>query len=72
MAKVRVVGPRIDVESAKAMVDSGEAIIVDVVATHVWPSMTRTIEGSIRIPPDEVEARFAELPREKTIITYCT
>ncbi len=72
MAKVRVVGPRIDVESAKAMVDSGEAIILDVVAAHVWPSMTRTIKGSIRLPPQEVEARFAELPPEKTIITYCT
>lgn len=72
MAKVRVAGPRIDVERAKAMVDSGEAIIVDVVAAHVWPAMTRTIQGSIRIPPQEIEARFEELPRGKSIITYCT
>lgn len=54
------------------MVDSREAIILDVVAAHVWPSMTRTIQGSIRIPPQEVEARFNELPRDKTIIPYCT
>ena len=72
MAKVRVVGPRIGVEKAKAMVDSGEALIVDVVAAHVWPSMSRTIQGSIRIPPQEIEARFGELPRDKTLITYCT
>ena len=54
------------------MVDSGKALILDVVASHVWPSMTRTIHGSIRIPPEEIEARLGELPRDKTMITYCT
>jgi rhodanese-related sulfurtransferase len=67
-----VKGPRIDVEAAKAMFDAGQAVIVDVVASHVWPSMTRTIEGSIRIPPEEIETRHEELPRDKTIILYCT
>ena len=72
MGKVRVVGPRIEVAEAKAMVDAGEAVILDVVASHVWPSMTRIIPGSIRIPPEEVEERYRELPRDKTIIAYCT
>ncbi len=54
------------------MVDAGEAVILDVVASHVWPSMTRIIPGSIRIPPEEVEQRYRELPREKTIIAYWT
>jgi rhodanese-related sulfurtransferase len=72
MANVRVVGPRIDAAEAKAIIDAGEAIILDAVASHVWSSMARTIQGSIRIPPEEVKDRFAELPRDKTIITYCT
>ena len=72
MSAVRVVGPRIDVHEAKAMVDAGEAVILDVVATHVWPSMARTIEGSIRIPPDAIQNRFGELPRDKAVIAYCT
>jgi rhodanese-related sulfurtransferase len=72
LTRARVKGPRIDVESAKAMMDAGEAVIVDVVASHVWPSMTRTIDGSIRIPPEEIETRHEELPRDKTIILYCT
>ena len=72
MGKVRVVGPRIEVAEAKSMVDAGEAVILDVVASHVWPSMTRIIPGSIRIPPEEVEERYRELPRDKTIIAYCT
>ncbi len=72
MGKVRVVGPRIEVGEAKAMTDTGEAVILDVVASHVWPSMTRTIPGSIRIPPEEIGKRYPELPRDKTIIAYCT
>jgi rhodanese-related sulfurtransferase len=54
------------------MVDAGEAIVLDIVASHVWPAMTRTIQGSIRIPPEEIQARFGELPRDKAIIAYCT
>lgn len=72
MGKVRVAGPRIEADAAKAMVDSGEALILDVVASHIWPSMTRTIQGSIRIPPEEIETRFHELPRDKAILAYCT
>ena len=61
-----------EVVDAKAMADAGDAVILDVVASHVWPSMTRTISGSVRIPPEEVGTRFDELPRDKTIIAYCT
>lgn len=72
ITRARVKGPRIDAETAKALLDAGEAVVVDVVASHVWPSMTRIIEGSIRIPPEEIETRHEELPRDKTIILYCT
>ncbi len=72
MATARVVGPRIDVAEAKALVDSGEAIILDVVASHVYPSMSHTIRGSMRIAPEEIKDRFDELLRDKTIIAYCT
>jgi rhodanese-related sulfurtransferase len=72
MTTARVAGPRIDAAQAKAYVDSGEAIILDVVASHVYPSMSRIIRGSIRIPPEEIKTRFGELPRDKIIIAYCT
>jgi rhodanese-related sulfurtransferase len=72
MGNVRVVGPRIEASDAKVMVDAGEAIVLDVVASHVWPAMARTLPGSIRIPPEEIGKRFGELPRDKTIIAYCT
>ena len=62
MGKIRVVGPRIEVAEAKALLEAGEAVVLDVVASRVWPSMTRTIPGSIRIPPEEVEKQFSHLP----------
>ena len=72
MRNVRVVGPGIEASEAKAMVDAGEAVVLDVVASHIWPAMARTIQGSIHIPPEEIEERLGELPRDKTIIAYCT
>lgn len=72
MGNVRLVGPRIEASKAKAMVDAGDAIVLDIVASHVWPAMTRTIQVLIRIPPEEISTRFGELPSDKTIIAYCT
>lgn len=72
MVTARVVGPWIDVDSAKAMIDDGQAMMLDVVASHVWPSMSRTIAGAIRIPPEEIGERIGELPSDRTIIAYCT
>ncbi len=72
MSTVRVVGPRIDVTQAKALLDAGEAVVVDSVASHIWPSMSRIIQGAIRIPPEEIKNREGELPRDKTVIVYCT
>jgi rhodanese-related sulfurtransferase len=61
-----------DVIQSKALLDAGEAVVLDSVASHVWPSMSRVIQGAIRIPPEEIQDRFGELPRDKTILIYCT
>jgi rhodanese-related sulfurtransferase len=63
---------RIDASDAKAKVDAGEAIILDVVASHVWPQMHRAIAGAIRIDPSEIGERYRELPTQRLIIAYCT
>ena len=63
---------RVDPAETKARVEAGEAIILDVVAPHVWPQMHRAIAGAIRIDPSEIEQRYHELPLERQIIAYCT
>jgi rhodanese-related sulfurtransferase len=63
---------RIDPAEAKARIDAGEAIVLDVVTPIGWAQLDRVIPGAVRIPPDEVAERWRELPTERTIIAYCT
>jgi rhodanese-related sulfurtransferase len=63
---------RIEPTDAKARVDAGEAIILDVVAPMAWEQLDRSIGGAVRIAPDELADRWRELPRERAIIAYCT
>ena len=63
---------RIGARDAKRLVDAGEAIVLDVVASGVWEALEEAVPGAVRIPPDEIGTRFGELPREKAIVAYCT
>ena len=63
---------RIDPADARARVDAGEAIVLDVVSPMAWEQLDRAVHGAVRISPDELGERWQELPRERTIIAYCT
>jgi len=63
---------RITPQKAKAMVEAGKALFLDVVSSSVYPLMRKAIAGAIRIAPEELADRVEELPRSTTIITYCT
>jgi len=65
-------GLRISPAEAKRRVDAGEAIVLDVVAPGTWAELEVVVRGAVRIPPDRIEERFAELPRDRDIIAYCT
>ena len=63
---------RISPAEAKARVDAGQAIILDVVAPAAWDQLDVAIAGALRIPPDQVDGRLSDLPRDRDIIAYCT
>ena len=63
---------RIGPAEAKARVDAGKAIILDVVSPGTWEQMPRVVSGAIRISPGEIEQRYRELPTDKQVIAYCT
>ena len=63
---------RIGARDAKRLVDAGEAIVLDVVASGVWEALEEAVPGAVRIPPEEIGSRFGELPRGKAIVAYCT
>jgi rhodanese-related sulfurtransferase len=65
--------PKISVQDAKKMMDRGEGVLfVDSRNPQAWGSSTSKLPGAVRVPADDVQSHVNELPRDRTIITYCT
>jgi rhodanese-related sulfurtransferase len=45
---------------------------VDARNPEAWRGSNEKLPGAIRIPADEVAKHVGDLPRDRTIITYCT
>ncbi len=80
-----IVVPRIDPASAKAKLDAGEAVALDVTSSLVYPAVSHRLPGAIRIPPEpiirglqaarpaaEIAKHFESLPPDRDIVAYCT
>ncbi|HEX8926032.1 MAG TPA: VTT domain-containing protein [Terriglobales bacterium] len=68
-----LIADRITPEELKARLDDNSAVaIVDL--RHALDSLAdpRTLPGALRIDPDELEARYKEIPGEGEVILYCT
>lgn len=61
---------RITPEEARAAVEKGKAIIVDVRGAESYNA--GHVKGARLIPINEIGSRASELPRDKMIITYCS
>ena len=61
---------RVSLEDAKAALDAGTAVFVDVRGVEAY-NMSH-IPGSLSIPLAELESRLTELDPNQWIITYCT
>ena len=61
---------RMEPAAAKAQLDAASALFVDVRGESDYAS--GHIPGAVLIPLEETETRYTELPRDRTIITYCT
>ena len=58
---------RITIEELKALVATKMPVLI----LDVRNEIDTKIKGAVHIPLGEVEARAAELPREREIVTYC-
>lgn len=61
---------RITPAEAKALLDAGQAVLYDARSAESYASQHAA--GAISFPEEDVEARFGELPTDKTLIFYCT
>ena len=60
---------RISVDDAKAMLEEGESVVIDVRQPNEW--VAGHIAGAQHIPVDEVLNRVDELPKDKNLLFVC-
>ena len=64
---------RITVKDGKERLDRGEDIFfVDTRNPKAWGEAETKLPGAIRVPADQVEQHFADIPRDRPIVSYCT
>ncbi|HVG33634.1 MAG TPA: rhodanese-like domain-containing protein [Pyrinomonadaceae bacterium] len=63
----------ISAEDAWKLVEQGmNPVFIDTRNARHWAQSDVKIPGALRIWREELEARIEEVPRGRTIITYCT
>jgi rhodanese-related sulfurtransferase len=67
-------GPaRIELDEFKRKFDRGEPVyIIDTRSPRDREASDVKIPGAVRLHFRDIEARLDELPRDRTIVTYCT
>ena len=63
---------RISPEEAKQLLDQGKAIFVDSRNPKAWGENDTKIPGALRIQADRIGEHFAEIPKDRLVIAYCT
>src|SRR5437868_6082847 len=69
-AKMPEEAPRISLDDAKKDFDAGNAFFVDTRGADQYKP--EHIKGAVNIPAGEFETRYAEVPKDKKIIAYCS
>lgn len=64
---------RVTVDEVKERMDRGEQFtFVDTRNPKAWAEAGTKLPGAIRVPVDEVDQHVSKIPRDRTVITYCT
>ena len=64
---------RITVDEVKQRLDRGEQFtFVDSRNPQAWAEADKKLPSAIRVPADELEQHLDEIPKDRTVITYCT
>ena len=63
---------RVTVDEVKERLARGEEFtFVDTRNPKAWAEADTKLPGAIRVPSDEVAQHLDEIPRNRTVITYC-
>ena len=73
MSNMREMGPvRVSVDEAKERVDEGGVTVLDVDDPGSYKNRPDRIAGAVRIDPRDIKSEFDQLPKEETVLAYCT
>jgi rhodanese-related sulfurtransferase len=64
---------RVTADEIKERLDRGEPIVfIDARNPQAWGEADEKIAGAIRVPADEVDEHLDEIPKGRSVVTYCT
>lgn len=64
---------RITTDEVKERMDRGEQFaFVDTRNPQAWSQSDQKVPSAIRVPAEDFEQYLNEIPRDRTVITYCT
>ena len=64
---------KISVDVLRKRLDrGGDVFFVDARNPVAWGQAETKLPAAIRVPADQVEQHLADIPRDRTIVTYCT
>lgn len=64
---------RVTVDEIKMRMERGEPFtFIDSRNPKAWSESSSKIKGAIRVPAEEVEQHFPQIPKDRVVITYCT
>ena len=64
---------RIEPETVREMLDRGESVfILDLRHALDFLAYPQILPGAVRLDPKDLDARAAEIPRDREIVLYCT
>jgi rhodanese-related sulfurtransferase len=64
---------RVTVDEVKERINRGELFtFVDTRNPTAWAEADQKLPGAIRVPEKEVTEHLDDIPRDRTVITYCT
>lgn len=64
---------RVTVDEIAERMNRGEAFtFIDTRNPTAWAEAETKLPGALRLPLDEIEQHLDQIPRDRTVITYCT
>ena len=64
---------RVTADEVKARMERGEKFtFIDARNPDAWADSDVKLPGALRMRPEDAAKRVGDLPRDRTIITYCT